>query len=60
LFCPNTTLDEIAGCAGRGNIVCSKCNADQEPGFFKENQMAQCPICYGRGLIAHRDGSDTM
>jgi hypothetical protein len=60
LFCPNTTLDEIAGCAGRGNIVCSTCNADQEPGFFKENQMAQCPVCYGRGLIAHRDGSDTM
>lgn len=22
--------------------------------------MLQCPACYGRGLIAHRDGSDTM
>lgn len=22
--------------------------------------MTQCPVCYGRGLIAHRDGSDTI
>lgn len=49
-----------AGCAGRGDIACPTCNADQERGFYKENQMSQCPACYGRGLIAHRDGSDTM
>ncbi|XP_059647140.1 uncharacterized protein LOC132293615 isoform X2 [Cornus florida] len=47
-------------CAGRGGIVCSTCNADQEPGFYKENQMTQCAGCYGRGLIAHKDGSDTI
>lgn len=40
--------------------MCQTCNADQEPGFYKENQMMHCPACYGRGLIAHRDGSDTM
>lgn len=40
--------------------MCSTCNVNQEPGFHKENQMIQCPTCYGRGLIAHRDGSDTM
>lgn len=50
----------LAVCSGRGGIVCSVCNADQEPGFYKENQMTQCSACYGRGLIAHKDGSDTM
>ncbi|MBA0676638.1 hypothetical protein Goari_018106 [Gossypium aridum] len=44
----------------RGAIACPTCNADQEPGFYKQNQMSQCPACYGQGLIAHRDGSDTM
>ncbi|MBA0781815.1 hypothetical protein Gotri_002700, partial [Gossypium trilobum] len=52
--------EKSADCAGRGDIPCPTCNADQEPGFYKENQMSQCPACYGRGLIAHRDGSDTM
>ncbi|PPD81138.1 hypothetical protein GOBAR_DD21925 [Gossypium barbadense] len=47
-------------CAGRGDIPCPTCNADKDPGFYKENQMSQCPACYGRGLIAHRDGSDTI
>ncbi|KAK1264878.1 hypothetical protein QJS04_geneDACA011399 [Acorus gramineus] len=36
-----------------------KCS-DREPGFYKENQMFKCPACYGRGLIAHQDGSDTI
>ncbi|KAK4582587.1 hypothetical protein RGQ29_025688 [Quercus rubra] len=53
------TIEKCSGCDGRGNIVCPTCNANQEPGFFKENQMTECPACYGRGLIAHRDGSDT-
>lgn len=50
----------FAGCAGRGEIACPTCNADQEAGSYKENQVTQCPACHGRGLIAHRDGSDTM
>ncbi|EPS74386.1 hypothetical protein M569_00368 [Genlisea aurea] len=49
---------------GRGEVVCDTCNGDddddREPGFYKENQMSQCPSCHGRGLIAHRDGSDTI
>ena len=49
----------FAGCDGQGNIVCPTCNANQEPRFYKENQMTEFPACYGRGLIAHRDGSDT-
>ncbi|KAL6987717.1 hypothetical protein U1Q18_013465 [Sarracenia purpurea var. burkii] len=53
-------IEKCSGCTGRGDIVCPTCNADQEPGFYKENLMAQCPSCYGRGLIAHRDGSDTI
>ncbi|PPR83259.1 hypothetical protein GOBAR_AA37456 [Gossypium barbadense] len=58
---PNSeTTEKCSDCAGRGDIPCPTCNADQEPGFYKENQMSQCPACYGRGLIAHRDGSDTM
>lgn len=67
LFSNNSFLSVLAkswkiptDCAGRGGIVCSTCNADQEPGYYKENQMTQCPGCYGRGLIAHRDGSDTV
>ncbi|KAF8394974.1 hypothetical protein HHK36_018913 [Tetracentron sinense] len=67
--CSEETMDPLrmmleavhpACCAGRGEFPCPACNADQEPGFHKENQMLQCPACYGRGLIAHRDGSDTM
>ncbi|XP_043815256.1 protein SSUH2 homolog isoform X2 [Manihot esculenta] len=53
-------IEKCTDCEGRGNIICRTCNANQEPGFYKENQMLQCPACYGRGLIAHRDGSDTM
>lgn len=54
------TIEKCTGCDGRGDRVCPACNADQEPGFYKENQMAPCPGCYGRGLIAHRDGSDSI
>ncbi|KAK7833125.1 protein ssuh2 like protein [Quercus suber] len=53
------TIEKCSGCDGRGNIVCPTCNANQEPIFYKENQMTECPACYGRGLIAHKDGSDT-
>lgn len=53
-------IEKCSGCAGRGQITCSTCNVNQEPGFYKENQTMQCPACFGRGLIAHRDGSDTI
>lgn len=53
-------IEKCSVCGGRGDVVCPTCNADKEPGFYKENQMTQCPVCYGRGLIAHRDGSDTI
>lgn len=53
-------IEKCSGCAGRGGIVCATCNADGEPGHYKENQVTQCPSCYGRGLIAHKDGSDTL
>ncbi|KAJ6798605.1 protein SSUH2-like protein [Iris pallida] len=52
--------EKCSGCEGRGDIPCPTCNAGQEPGSYKENQMSQCTACYGRGLIAHRDGSDTI
>ncbi|KAL5973534.1 hypothetical protein ACLOJK_030185 [Asimina triloba] len=54
------TILRCSDCKGRGEIACPTCNAGPEPGFYKENQMIQCPLCYGRGLIAHRDGSDTF
>nr|KAJ0189828.1 hypothetical protein LSAT_V11C800421460 [Lactuca sativa] len=54
------SINKCSDCEGRGDTICGKCNADQEPGVYKENQMSQCGACYGRGLIAHRDGSDTM
>lgn len=70
LFTPNKELrtvtphseviEKCSVCGGRGDVVCPTCNADQEPGYYKENQMSQCPVCYGRGLIAHTDGSDTI
>lgn len=53
-------VEKCSGCAGRGGIICSACNADQEPGYYKEKQMTPCPVCHERGLIAHRDGSDTI
>ncbi|XP_027068185.1 uncharacterized protein [Coffea arabica] len=52
-------IDKCPDCTGRGHTVCTACNKDLEPGFYKENQMMHCPACFGRGLIAHRDGSDT-
>lgn len=54
------TVDKCTGCVGRGEVVCPTCNADGEPGFYKENQMMKCSSCYGRGLIAHKDGSDSI
>ncbi|KAF5176311.1 Ssuh2-like protein, partial [Thalictrum thalictroides] len=53
-------IEKCSGCAGRGEIPCPACNAGEEPGFYKENQTFQCSACHGRGLIAHRDGSDTI
>lgn len=53
------TIVKCSDCSGRGDIVCSTCNVDLVPGFYK-NQMTECSACYGRGLIAHRDGSDTI
>ncbi|XP_052173913.1 uncharacterized protein LOC127789152 [Diospyros lotus] len=52
-------IEKCSGCSGRGDIVCATCNADQEPGFYQGDRMNRCPACFGRGLIAHRDGSDT-
>ncbi|XXG75368.1 hypothetical protein AAC387_Pa07g3890 [Persea americana] len=58
---PNSeAIEKCSGCDGRGDNACPTCNAGAEPGFYKENQMTSCPVCYGRGLIAHRDGSDTV
>ncbi|KAK9713997.1 hypothetical protein RND81_06G064300 [Saponaria officinalis] len=54
------STEKCTGCGGRGDTLCPTCNADQEPGFYKANQMTSCPTCYGRGLCAHRDGSDTI
>uniref|UniRef100_A0A6V7QT19 Protein SSUH2 homolog n=1 Tax=Ananas comosus var. bracteatus TaxID=296719 RepID=A0A6V7QT19_ANACO len=53
-------IEKCSDCEGRGQIACPTCNAGQERRTYKENQMSQCPACYGRGLIAHRDGSDTI
>ncbi|GAB2289774.1 hypothetical protein Dimus_024080 [Dionaea muscipula] len=53
-------IQKCTGCEGRGETLCPTCNADQEPGFYKENLMSECPACHGRGLIAHRDGSDSI
>ncbi|GAB2223822.1 hypothetical protein Droror1_Dr00004564 [Drosera rotundifolia] len=53
-------IEKCTGCEGKGKIVCPTCNVNEEPGIYKENQMTQCPACHGRGLIAHRDGSDSI
>ncbi|CAH9130588.1 unnamed protein product [Cuscuta epithymum] len=53
-------IGKCPGCHGRGSVVCPTCNADQDPKFYKEGQTSQCLQCYGRGLIAHKDGSDTI
>ncbi|KAL9153036.1 hypothetical protein ABFS82_10G022600 [Erythranthe guttata] len=53
-------VEKCSGCGGKGNIACPTCNADKESGLYKENQMNPCTACYGRGLIAHDDGSDSI
>ncbi|KAI3912602.1 hypothetical protein MKW92_004171 [Papaver armeniacum] len=53
-------IEKCSGCEGRGELPCRTCNAGQAPGHYKENQMTECNVCYGRGLVAHRDGSDTI
>ncbi|KAH0855731.1 hypothetical protein HID58_083992 [Brassica napus] len=50
----------LPGCTWRGEVVYPTCNADGEPRFYKENQMMKCSACYGRGLNALKDGSDSM
>ncbi|KAF2594772.1 hypothetical protein F2Q70_00044461 [Brassica cretica] len=51
---------EMISCTGRGEVVCPTYSADGEPVFYKENQMMKCSACYGRGLNALKDGSDSM
>ncbi|KAL5563351.1 hypothetical protein UlMin_033098 [Ulmus minor] len=41
-------IKKCSDCTGRGNILCSTCNVNQEPRFYKENQMTQCFGCYGK------------
>ncbi|KAK9168246.1 hypothetical protein Syun_000386 [Stephania yunnanensis] len=53
-------VEKCSACGGRGEFPCNTCNKGEEHGFYKENQMFQCSACHGRGLIAHRDGSDTI
>ncbi|KAG6523500.1 hypothetical protein ZIOFF_013360 [Zingiber officinale] len=53
-------VEKCSECDGRGHIACPICNAGQKSDLYVENQMIECPSCYGRGLIAHQDGSDTI
>ncbi|XP_066333799.1 uncharacterized protein [Miscanthus floridulus] len=53
-------IEKCSDCEGRGEKPCPTCNAGQEHGFYKANQMTRCGACHGRGLLAHQDGSDTM
>ncbi|CAL4892808.1 unnamed protein product [Urochloa decumbens] len=53
-------IEKCSDCEGRGEKPCPTCNAGQEHGFYKANQMACCGACHGRGLLAHQDGSDTV
>ena len=50
----------VTDCEGRGEKPCPTCNAGQEHGFYKANQMTRCGACHGRGLLAHQDGSDSV
>ncbi|TVU18720.1 hypothetical protein EJB05_34832 [Eragrostis curvula] len=53
-------VEKCLDCEGRGETPCPVCNAGQEHGFYKANQMTRCSACYGRGLLAHQDGSDSV
>ncbi|CAM0957168.1 unnamed protein product [Alopecurus aequalis] len=50
--------DKCSDCEGRRKIPCPTCNAGQQHGFYKANQMTQCSACNGRGLLDCQDGSD--
>jgi hypothetical protein len=52
-------IEKCVDCEGRGETPCPVCNAGQEHGYYKANQMTRCSTCHGRGLLAHQDGSDT-
>ncbi|KAE8817519.1 protein SSUH2 [Hordeum vulgare] len=52
--------EKCLDCEGRGEAPCPTCNAGQEHGFYKANQMTRCSVCHGRGLLAHQDGSDSV
>ncbi|KMZ56102.1 hypothetical protein ZOSMA_99G00320 [Zostera marina] len=54
------SVTDCTVCHAKGKVPCETCNIGLKPGRYKENQMTQCPVCYGRGLIAHKDGSDTI
>ncbi|XP_062231092.1 uncharacterized protein LOC133928671 isoform X2 [Phragmites australis] len=57
---PHSEVEKCLDCEGRGETPCPTCNAGQEHGFYKANQMTRCSACHGRGLLAHQDGSDTV
>ncbi|CAM6036733.1 unnamed protein product [Sphagnum compactum] len=46
-------------CHGRKEVACPSCNKKIEGGTYKSLQFTECPRCYGRGLLAHQDGSDS-
>ncbi len=60
--CPSWLCPTILGCAdchGRKEVACPSCNKKIEGGTYKSLQFTECPRCYGRGLLAHQDGSDS-
>ncbi|KAJ1700041.1 hypothetical protein LUZ63_008553 [Rhynchospora breviuscula] len=50
---PHTeVIHKCNDCNGRGETACSFCHG-MDP-------MTQCPECFGRGVVADQDGSDTV
>ncbi|KAH7422320.1 hypothetical protein KP509_12G003400 [Ceratopteris richardii] len=52
-------VEKCQDCSG-GVRPCLKCNPNPEPGHHVAGRMSRCPVCLGRGLKAHLDGSDTI
>jgi len=49
----------FVGCGGQKEVACPSCNPNKDLRFAVSGVTTECSRCYGRGLLAHLDGSDT-
>lgn len=50
---------KCADCLGQKEVPCPICSKSSKVAAYKYRGTMECSRCQGRGLLAHRDGSDS-